>query len=252
MKLRRRSFWRNVLFAGCVLLGGVTLLGCLVQCKIEQFADLNPKRHIYGIDVSHHQKQIDWPQLKDGKAQFVYIKSTEGATFQDPRFIENWNGAQQAGLIPGAYHFFTFCRSGADQADNLLQVLQQVHGTQLPIAIDVELAGNCPKRPTPDELAIELNNFIDKVKAETGCHMLFYTTPNFYNSYLAGRFDHYPLWLQSFNKKPKLKAKRAWTIWQFSSQGRVDGISTPVDLNAFKGSKEDFDTFLCKSAQIAK
>lgn len=236
---------RTLMTGLAVLVSSVTLLGCLVQCKFEQFADLSPKKYTYGIDVSHHQKQIDWPQLKDGKARFVYIKATEGATFRDPRFIENWNGAQQAGLIPGAYHFFTFCRSGADQAENFLQVFRQVKGTHLPVAIDVELAGNCPTRPTPDELASELNSFIDRVKAGTGCRMLFYTTPGFYDSYLAGHFDHYPLWLQSFNKKPGLKSKRAWNIWQFSNQGRVDGIEKPVDLNVFKGSQEAFEQFIC-------
>ncbi len=236
-----------------VIVSSVALLTFLFKRQIvQQFADLNPQHYVYGIDVSHHQKQIDWPQLKDGKARFVYIKSTEGATFQDPRFIENWNGAQQAGLIPGAYHFFTFCRSGADQADNFLALFSKVKGSYLPIALDVELVGNCPKRPTPDELAIELNSFMDKVKAQTGCRMLFYTTPAFYDNYLAGHFDHYPLWLQSFKKKPKLKGKHSWRIWQFSNQGRVDGIQELVDLNAFKGSPQQFEQFVCKAKNIPR
>jgi lysozyme len=243
----------TVLLVMIVMASSIALLAFLFKRQIvQQYSDLNPQHYVYGIDVSHHQKQIDWPQLKDGKARFVYIKSTEGATFRDPRFIENWNGAQQAGLTPGAYHFFTFCRSGADQADNFLAVFNKVKGMHLPIALDVELVGNCPKRPTPDELAIELNSFITKVKAQTGCHMLFYTTPAFYDSYLAGHFDTYPLWLQSFKKKPKLKSNHSWRIWQFSNQGRVDGIQALVDLNAFKGSPQQFEQLLCKPAHISK
>lgn len=243
----------TLLMVMIVMASSIALLAFLFKRQIvQQYSDLKPQHYVYGIDVSHHQKQIDWPQLKDGKARFVYIKSTEGATFRDPRFIENWNGAQQAGLIPGAYHFFTFCRSGSDQADNFLALFSKVKGTHLPIALDVELAGNCPKRPTPDELAIELNSFIDKVKAQTGCRMLFYTTPAFYEQYLAGRFDSYPLWLQSFNKKPKLKSKHRWRIWQFSNQGRVDGIQELVDLNAFNGSPQQFEQFVCKADHISQ
>lgn len=243
----------TVIVVMVIIVSSIALLAFLFKRQIvQQYSDLNPQRYVYGIDVSHHQKQIDWPQLKNGKARFVYIKSTEGATFQDRRFIENWNGAQQAGLIPGAYHFFTFCRSGADQAANFLTQFKKVKGTHLPIALDVELVGNCPKRPTREELAVELNSFISVVKAQTGCRMLFYTTPAFYENYLAGQFDNYPLWLQSFKKKPKLKGKRSWRIWQFSNQGRVDGIEELVDLNAFKGSPETFEQFICKANNNAR
>lgn len=206
---------------------------------------LKSSKRVYGIDVSHHQKDIDWPQLTGSKVQFVYIKATEGATHQDKNFIKNWNGAAQAGLVPGAYHFFTFCRSGADQADNFLSLFSQVRGQHLPVAIDVELVGNCPIRPTPAELAVELNDFLAKIKAKTGCKPILYTTPKFYNNNLVEHFKTHHLWIQSFHQKPKLK-QTSWTIWQFTNEGRVDGIETLVDLNVFKGSKQDFEQFICK------
>lgn len=228
----------------CVLL-------LLHHFKVTQLSPFQTKNRVYGIDVSHHQKQIDWPQLKGSKAKFVYIKATEGATHQDKNFVQNWNGAAQAGLIPGAYHFFTFCRSGADQAKNFLTVLSKVKGKHLPIAVDVELVGNCPKRPTPDELATELRDFLALVKAKTNCGAVVYTTPKFYNAYLADHFKTYPLWLQSFNKKPKIK-KQSWKMWQFTNEGRVDGIETLVDLNVFRGSPAAFEQFVCQHHNVVK
>jgi lysozyme len=220
------------------------LLSLLVSQQINQFYFPKHTQKVYGIDVSHHQKDIDWPQLAGSKVKFVYIKATEGATHQDKNFIKNWNGATQAGLIPAAYHFFTFCRSGSDQADNFLALFSQVKGKHLPIAVDVELVGNCPKRPTPDELAIELKDFLAKIKAKTGCKPILYTTPKFYNNHLAEHFSSYRLWIQSFHQKPKLK-ETSWTIWQFTNEGRVDGIETLVDLNVFKGSHESLEQFIC-------
>jgi lysozyme len=85
---------------------------------------------IQGVDVSHHQGEIDWTQLQGPAVQFAYIKASEGATFRDAQFAANWQGAVTAGVTPGAYHFFTLCRSGAEQARNFFAALaDDRHGT---------------------------------------------------------------------------------------------------------------------------
>ena len=75
------------------------------------------------MDVSHHQAEIDWTELKGRAVQFAYIKASEGATSRDPRFASNWKAALAAGVTPGAYHFFTLCKPGAQQARNFLAAL---------------------------------------------------------------------------------------------------------------------------------
>src|SRR5262245_5178777 len=64
--------------------------------------------HVVGVDLSHHQGRIDWGKVRASKAAFAFIKATEGATFTDPAFATNWSGARDAGVLRGAYHFFTF------------------------------------------------------------------------------------------------------------------------------------------------
>ncbi len=59
-----------------------------------------------GIDVSHHQRNIDWNKVATyTNIQFVYIKATEGTTFKDPKYVYNTNEARRNGLKVGSYHF---------------------------------------------------------------------------------------------------------------------------------------------------
>ena len=71
---------------------------------------------IRGLDVSHHQGLIDWARIPTERYRFVYIKATEGGDFWDKSFKQNWKQAMNAGLTVGAYHFFTLCRLGDEQA----------------------------------------------------------------------------------------------------------------------------------------
>jgi hypothetical protein len=104
---------------------------------------------VQGIDVSHHQGAIDWVAVtRDPRVRFAFIKATEGGDFGDGDFIRNWQGAQAAGLIRGAYHFFTFCRPGIDQAQNYLTTVPAASDI-LPGTIDLEFGGNLPKDSYP-------------------------------------------------------------------------------------------------------
>jgi lysozyme len=71
------------------------------------------KMPVQGIDVSRWQGKIDWASVAAAGKQFAFIKATEGGDHIDPRFLENWHGAKQAGLVRGAYHFVYWCRSAA-------------------------------------------------------------------------------------------------------------------------------------------
>ena len=75
---------------------------------------------VHGVDVSHHQGPIDWRAVAGDGVAFAYVKASQGSRNQDPLFAANWQGARAAGLAVGAYHYFTFCRSGSAQAANFL------------------------------------------------------------------------------------------------------------------------------------
>ncbi len=96
---------------------------------------------------------IDWKRLAaQPNVRFAIMKATEGGDHRDRRFAENWQAAEDAGIVRGAYHFFTFCRPGREQAQNVLATVPVEPGT-LPIAVDLEFTGNCGKVPTLEEMA---------------------------------------------------------------------------------------------------
>lgn len=182
-----------------------------------------------GIDVSHHQGRIDWPRLPRQGVSFAYVKATEGGSHRDRMFGANWAGAKAAGLERGAYHYFTLCRSGADQAANFIAAVP-VDPSALAPAVDLEFLGNCKRRPSRAALHVELAAFLGAVDRHYGKRAILYLTDEFDHLYgVSARFDR-PLWLRSLGKEPAFGA-RPWNIWQLSHSKRLDGIATPVDWN---------------------
>lgn len=48
-----------------------------------------------GIDVSNHNGDIDFNKVKEDNIEVVYIKATEGTTYEDPYLNENYNEAKK-------------------------------------------------------------------------------------------------------------------------------------------------------------
>lgn len=185
----------------------------------------------YGIDVSHHQGRIEWSRVAADGISFTYIKATEGGDFIDPRFRENWHAAAAAGLARGAYHFFRLCTPGEVQARHFLGILPP-DPDALPPAVDLELSGNCARRPDPTSLRRELANFLALVEEDTGQTTIVYVGDDFENRYRVRAFLGRPLWQLRFLRRPALGG---WAIWQVMGFARVDGINGSVDLNVGRG-----------------
>lgn len=185
----------------------------------------------WGLDVSHHQGEIRWDEVAQVEGlHFVYVKATEGGDFRDRNFERNAAEARRVGLTVGAYHFFTFCRSGAEQAKHFLAVAPRVEGDLVP-AVDVEFGGNCGKTPTPEELERELAAFLQPLREAYRHEPVIYATPEAYTAYFTTRFLDSPLWIRNIYREPKLPGGRDWTFWQFANRERIRGIDGPVDLN---------------------
>jgi lysozyme len=182
---------------------------------------------VKGIDVSHHQGDIDWNKVAGEGIQFVYIKATEADDFIDKKFKSNWGGAKNEGIKTGSYHFYSLAYPGAVQAKNFISVVPTTTD-QLPPAIDLEYVGNSKQRPAKEEFQVELNEFIFQIEKHYGQQPILYTTYDFYDDYLGPEFGQYRIWIRSVYLKPK---NDNWYIWQYHPRGRLLGISGPVDLN---------------------
>lgn len=189
---------------------------------------------VFGIDVSHHQGEIDWHAVASDGVAFAYMKATEGGDFCDPRFAENWQGARIVGLPRGAYHVFSYRRPGIVQAENFIGTVPTAMLATLPPALDLEILGSEDDLPSRAELLAEIRAWLMVVEAQAGRPAVIYTASDFYRRYLAGSdIAEGPsarrLWLRSISREPDFAS--AWTFWQFDDKGRVKGIDAHVDRN---------------------
>lgn len=200
------------------------------------FHTFSPDRSAYplrGIDVSHHQGDIDWGRVAADDVSFVVMKATEGGDHVDRKFAFNLAAARQARLKVGAYHFFTFCRPGADQAANFLRIVP-ADDDLLPPVVDIEFGGNCPDRPSPDRFATELKAFLDPVEQAFGKPAIVYVIGDAIDMY-GSVIPERRLWVRSLAYHP---GHEDWIYWQYHNSGSVDGITGPVDLNVLQGGED--------------
>ncbi|WP_410055006.1 GH25 family lysozyme [Microvirga sp. Mcv34] len=220
-----RRFNRTFIITAIACSGAV----CLAFLYIRFYEPDRTTYPVRGIDVSHHQKEIDWHKVANDDVSFAFIKASEGGDHRDRRFAANWKEAQAAGLKVGTYHFFTFCRPGGDQAKNFLDALGADKGS-LPAALDLEFGGNCNVAPDPSDIRAEIHRFLEPVERHTGKPVVLYVTPEFWEAY-HHILPRRPLWVRSLFWKP---SQKEWSIWQYHNAGSVDGISGRVDLNVIQ------------------
>ncbi len=183
-----------------------------------------------GIDVSSYQKDIDWSATaQDKNIKFVYVKATEGATYRSRHYQINIDNARQHGILVGAYHFFRPNISVERQFLNFTSIVKKEEQDLIPL-IDIEVRGNIPVQALVDSVLL----FAEKLERHYGCRPMIYTGSAFYNSYLSGRVNGYPLFIARYSKvEPRLVGGAKWVLWQFSEKGVIAGIDHAVDLCRF-------------------
>jgi lysozyme len=188
---------------------------------------------VRGIDVSHHQGVIDWAEVRASGIDFAFIKSSEGRDFIDTRFETNWRESREVGIAGGAYHFFTFCSPGADQAAHFLATAPPQANALTPVA-DVEFPGNCTTWSSIEKIRAELEIFLQLVGHAWGRLPILYVTQSSYERIVRGHLDPYPVWIRDVFWEPDAKAYGGWWVWQYSHTGRIQGIQGPVDLDVLR------------------
>lgn len=182
----------------------------------------------HGIDVSHHQGEIDWVTVRKTEPNlvFVYVKCTEGKTWVDPRFQVNAEKAHRQGLLVGAYHYFRMTSSAHSQFRNFKKEMGKVAMDLIPM-VDVERSDGRPR----DELQDSLRVFLNLLEKEYGSKPMIYGTNRSYNEFCAPEFNNYPMYIGRYGiNKPIVKGQSHYTIWQYSESGDIKGIPKSVDL----------------------
>lgn len=228
----------------------ILVIGLMCVIKLYQQGKIhinNPNLNQYpiiGVDVSNHQGEIDWDVLADQGIGFAFIKSTEGSTYVDKHFYDNWENAYRTGLRIGAYHFFSFDSPGKTQAELFCSTVKQVDN-MLPPVVDVEYYGKYQSKKDLDipKIKKELRVLVDILEEHYGMKPIIYCGL-LYDSVIKEDFKDCDLWyaqvyMPLFNKKDV-------DFWQYSNNHILQGYSGAekfIDMNMFMGSKEEFDIY---------
>ena len=117
----------------------------------------------------------------------------------------------------------------------------------LPPVLDVEVLDGVSK-PT---LIAGIKSWLFTVELHYGIKPILYTNLKFYNKYLAGHFEGYPLWIARYNtRQPILACGSEWQFWQYGNRGQLDGIEGDVDFNVFHASLDALDSLCLKPKPI--
>lgn len=227
------------LLAGAVI-GGSRLLHIFLTSTGRQSPDVPDEQQypVRGVDVSYYQGNIDWDVLISQGVDFAFIKATEGVDHNDIQFAQNWESAKEASIYVGAYHFFRFEDSGAEQAENFIRTVPVTENT-LPPVIDVELYDIAGPEPDAKATQENLQEMLDLLEAHYGVKPILYAAPNTYRNYVKSFQKEYPVWISNYYYEPYFE----WTFWQYTDSGMLqgyDGDQMHIDLNVYRGSREAF------------
>lgn len=188
-----------------------------------------------GIDVSKWNGNIDWGAVRNSGVSYVIIRCgyrgmDTGALIEDPKFRQNIQGASSAGLKVGVY-FFSQAINEVEAVEEASMAISLCRNYRLtyPIFLDVESGGRA------NGIGVDMRTKVCKAFCATvsnaGYKAGVYANKTWFNSYInTPELTGYKLWLAQYAAAPSYTRTR-YDMWQYSSKGRVSGISGNVDMN---------------------
>ena len=217
-----------------------TILIFLLFYSCNPITERMPDYEIHGIDVSHYQSTIHWDSIIAQDITFAFVKATEGEELTDSIYCHNWSEMKRVGIKRGAYHFFRPTLSVYKQAKNFIENVSLEPG-DLPPVLDVEVDDG-----SSDHLAVfRIKTWLEMIEDHYNVKPIIYTNIRYYNKYIAGNLDDYPIRIARYSKsKPLLAFEKEWLFWQYGNRGRLKGIEGDVDFNVFSGTYPQLES-LC-------
>lgn len=204
-------------------------------------------KSMMGIDVSYAQKNIDWYKVKRAGIEFAIIRVgyrgyESGDIHLDEYFEKNITEAVEAGVKVGVY-FFSQALTPEEAKEEAEFTLEHIRGYNItfPVVFDWETIGTSPARTdniSSDNLNRSALEFCKTIE-NAGYKPMIYSSLNLlreqYHMY-DDRITKNDLWLAEYKNRPEYP--KDFVMWQYTSEGHVDGIQKLVDLDVFFGTIE--------------
>jgi len=200
---------------------------------------------IFGIDLSSYNRQINYAAAKIAGVRFAMVKASQGHSlysrgylFEDSSFKYHMEGLTKAGIMAGAYHFFTAStvEEARKEADFFIETVKPFKDKiSLYLACDAENYNNkYLSGLSKDALTALINEFCARVES-AGYHACHYTNTDHIRNFIDIHKISYPVWQAHYIadgsvKKPS-DAGDKLAIHQYTGSGQLVGVVGQYDLN---------------------
>lgn len=237
----------------------------------SEVAGMTPERtemlnSFLGVDTSHYQGNINWGLVKNSNIKFAVIKVTEGSTYFDGNSTtynlrKNILDAQNNGIKVSYYHFARPGNHADPKIDATMEAnwfitnVKKLPAVDAPLVLDIEDYTTETVLWTDRKAGMQtfVSTFIDILKSN-GYSTIIYSYKSFLDENGITNFGNNKLWIANYMNYPQTNPERdlpglpsGWKatasnwqtnqnvpMWQFTSQGQVNGISGNVDMNIMK------------------
>ncbi|MDT2669161.1 GH25 family lysozyme [Enterococcus dongliensis] len=201
-----------------------------------------------GIDIASWQSGIN-VGANGVAADFVIIKATGGTGYVNPDCDRAFQQAIKSGKKVAVYHYaheLGFQGTAQQEAEFFLKNVQGYIGKAI-LVLDWE-------SDNKGDVAWA-KAWLDHVQSKTGVKPLFYTYTAVLNSYNFSSIANadYGLWVANYGSdspqgysQPNPPASPYWkstAMYQYTSNGRLNGWNGRLDLNVFYGDKKTWDAY---------
>ena len=182
-----------------------------------------------GIDLSHHNGDVDMQCVKDAGYDFVILRAGYGryAKQKDAKFEQNYLNAKRCGLHIGIY-WYSYATNAAEALEEAKACCEIIGNKifDMPVFIDVE------EQKTLDKAVEVVDSFCAYMMGQ-GFFPGVYSSSSMFNSYMPGITNRYCGWVADWRTEERFKKDftDSYIFWQKTDKGRVTGVNGYVDLD---------------------
>lgn len=191
---------------------------------------------IKAIDISSYQNVTDFSKVKGSGVQYAIIRSTTKSLNLDEKFESHYAGCKKAGIKVGVYKF-SYALTVADAIKEADSVLDALKGKTIELPVFLDLEWSEQKKLGVKSVVAIANAFIDRITS-AGLRCYIYCNTDWYQ-FLSGQPLHTDkFWIARYPSEDNgtivERLRPGYGIgWQYSSKGKIPGISGNCDLSVF-------------------
>ena len=182
-----------------------------------------------GIDISMHNRSINFNSVKNNGIEAIIIKATEGVDYIDPNFETYYSQSRNMGFHIGFYHFMSEKTNPTKQAEGFYNAINGKEYNIIPV-LDIEINKYNRSRKEISDRCIE---FLTRFKELSGIDCVIYTGGFFGRDLLDDRVKQYKGWIAHYGVSSPMNTGFQVVGHQYTETGKVSGISGDCDMNNF-------------------